>query len=93
MPGTESSQEQAFHEFLLNQNMIKYETYGNGRNYNLVKYVSREATLSLVEHEADQVALSTCRFLDQDAWGGTQESTGLTRFPGNSAAGGLVPTQ
>lgn len=32
------------------------------------------------------------RELIQDAWGGTQEPTGSTSFPGNSAAGGLAPS-
>lgn len=64
-----------------------------------MKHISREAILSCIEHEVDQGALSACRFLGstrkliQHVWSGTQESTGLTRFPGDSAAGGLVPTQ
>lgn len=58
----ESGQEQAFHEFLLKHD--KYDIYRNGRNYNLVKYISREEILTCVEHEVDQGALLACKFLD-----------------------------
>ena len=42
VPGTASGPEQALHEFLLNWSRVKHETCRNGRNYNLVKYISEE---------------------------------------------------
>lgn len=79
--------------------MIKYDIYRNGRNYNLVKYISREEILTCVEQRGIKEP-----FWHADSWTLPQEADpgclgwdpGIHRF--NKIAwefsySGLVPTQ